>query len=499
MSFWNSALPNLFDVFRLFRADTAAAHAFLPAASAGTKLRKKAKLTRGGFSIFAALVDALAILVSAAIAAALHNLAHSDLGESIDLHLQMSLLVTLLFVAVSAFRNDYAIAQYLNAEDRLRRSLVPWCTAFAATLVIALLVGPPTNHRLLPTASLFVIGLAGVILARQCLAYGVRTRAAQGRIAAKRLFLIGFESELESFTKRWEPHRFGMHIVAASVLRGPETLDEDLALACAHARILAPDDVFVLVPWSDKVTIEATINAFLGIPAAIHLGPEKVLDRFSDARIAKIGPITCLNLVDHPLSPAALFVKRLFDLVLASLALIILAPLLLIVAAAIKLDSSGPIIFRQNRYGFNQQPFRIFKFRSMTTCEDNSKLVQVTSRDDTRVTRVGAFMRRHNIDELPQLLNVIRGDMSLVGPRPMAVVHDQMFERTISLYARRHNVKPGITGWAQINGCRGGLSEEKIRARIEHDLYYIDHWSLWFDIKILWLTLVSKEAYLDAF
>ncbi len=499
MSFWNSALPNFFDTFRLFRADTTAVHAFAPVVSAGAKLRKKTKLTRGGFSILAALVDVLAVLVSAAIAVALHHLAHRDLGKSIDLYLEICFVAALLLVAVSAVRNDYAIAQYLNVEDQLRRSFVPWCTAFALMLVVALSVAPATSQRLLPTANLFVIGFAGVSLARQCLAYGVRVRAAQGHIAAKRLFLIGFETELETFAKHWEPHRFGMHIVAASVLRGPETLDEDLALARAYARILAPDDVFVLVPWSDKVTIEAAINAFLGIPAAIHLAPEKILDRFSDARFTKIGPITSLNLVDHPLSPAAFFVKRLFDLVVASLALIILAPLLLIVAAAIKLDSPGPIIFRQHRYGFNQQPFRIFKFRSMTTCEDHSKLVQVTSRNDTRVTRVGGFMRRHNIDELPQLLNVIRGDMSLVGPRPMAVVHDQMFEPTISLYARRHNVKPGITGWAQINGCRGGISEEKIRARVEHDLYYIDHWSLWFDIEILWLTLASKEAYLDAF
>ena len=154
-------------------------------------------------------------------------------------------------------------------------------------------------------------------------------------------------------------------------------------------------------------------------------------------------------------------------------------------------------MFRQRRYGFNQQPFRMLKFRSMHTLEDDSKLTLV-SENDARVTRVGHFIRRHNIDELPQLVNVVLGEMSLVGPRPHALVIDQRFERRIALYARRHNVKPGITGWAQINGFRGGMAEERMRARVEHDLHYIDHWSLWFDIEILWLTLTSKKAYTNA-
>ncbi len=498
VSLWNTALPQFFDAINLFHDETAAVRSLAPASWATGKSRKRTKLTHGGFSVFAAAADFLAILAGPGIAEALHNLARGDFGPNVETDLRMGVLVGLFFVAMSAMRNGYGIAHYLNV-GQLRRSFTPWCTAFGMALVIVLSVKAPAGHVPLPIVTLFVIGFAAVGAARLCLAHGVRARAAQGRVMAKRIFLIGFEAEIEAFTKRFEAHRYGMHIVAAAVLRGQESLAEDLALARAYARVLEPDDVFILVPWSDKVTIEAAINAFLAIPAAIHVGPENVLDRFAHAQIAKIGPISSLNLVGHPLSPSALFIKRLFDLVCASLGLVILAPLFLIVAVAIKLDSPGPVIFRQHRYGFNQQPFRIFKFRSMHSCEDSSKLVQIISKDDARLTRVGAFMRRHNIDELPQLLNVIRGDMSLVGPRPMAVVHDQMFERRIALYARRHNVTPGITGWAQINGCRGGLSEEKIRARVAHDLYYIDHWSLSFDIEILWLTLTSKEAYLDAF
>ncbi|MBV9244967.1 MAG: sugar transferase, partial [Methylobacteriaceae bacterium] len=148
---------------------------------------------------------------------------------------------------------------------------------------------------------------------------------------------------------------------------------------------------------------------------------------------------------------------------------------------------------------FNQQSFRIVKFRSMITSEDGADVRQAV-RNDSRITRVGAFMRRWNIDELPQLINVLKGDMSLVGPRPHALAHNQHYERKIALYARRHNVRPGITGWAQVNGFRGETAtEDRMRSRIEHDLYYIDNWSLWLDLRILALTLLSPKAFRNAY
>jgi exopolysaccharide biosynthesis polyprenyl glycosylphosphotransferase len=175
-----------------------------------------------------------------------------------------------------------------------------------------------------------------------------------------------------------------------------------------------------------------------------------------------------------------------------------LAPVFIGVAVAIKLDSPGPVLFRQRRYGFNQEPFRILKFRSMRALEDDARLRQA-QRGDPRITRVGRWLRRSNIDELPQLLNVLKGDMSLVGPRPHALAHDQAFERDIARYARRHNVRPGITGWAQVNGWRGETdTPEKVRGRIEHDLYYIDHWSLLLDLTILLRTVFSAKAYRNA-
>ena len=183
----------------------------------------------------------------------------------------------------------------------------------------------------------------------------------------------------------------------------------------------------------------------------------------------------------------------------ASIALVVFLPLFLMTAVAIRLDSPGPVFFRQRRNGFNIKPFRIFKFRSMTVTEDGSQISQAT-KSDPRVTRVGGILRRSSVDELPQLLNVLKGEMSLVGPRPHALAHDDQYGKQLAEYAFRHHVKPGITGWAQVNGFRGETSHiEQMRKRVDFDLWYINHWSIWLDLRILLKTGVevsrSKNAY----
>ena len=218
-------------------------------------------------------------------------------------------------------------------------------------------------------------------------------------------------------------------------------------------RFLRPDDVFVLVPWTDAAEVERCIDAFLRVPSALHLRPGAVMDRFPDLQITRVGGVSGINIGRRPLNVGEVVLKRAFDLTVATIALVSLSPLLAAIAVAIKLDSPGPVFFRQKRYGFNQQPFGVFKFRSMRT--DAGAAFRQATRNDSRITRVGAILRRTNLDELPQILNVLRGEMSLVGPRPHALAHDRSFERRIALYARRHNVRPGITGWAQVNGFRG--------------------------------------------
>jgi len=191
--------------------------------------------------------------------------------------------------------------------------------------------------------------------------------------------------------------------------------------------------------------------------------------------------------------------KRAFDLSVASILLVVLAPLLVVIALLVKLHAPGPVLFRQRRNGFNQKEFRVVKFRTMTTLDDGPVIRQATP-GDRRITRLGRFLRATNLDELPQLFNVLAGHMSFVGPRPHAVAHNNEYEEQIRLYARRHNVKPGITGWAQVNGYRGVTdSIDKMRRRVDHDLFYIDHWSLMFDIKIMIMTVLSPRSYRNAY
>ena len=179
------------------------------------------------------------------------------------------------------------------------------------------------------------------------------------------------------------------------------------------------------------------------------------------------------------------------DLVLTALALVIFLPVFVLTALAIKLDSRGPVIFRQNRKGFNGQQFVMYKFRTMKVQENGPVVVQA-ARDDPRVTAIGRLLRSASVDELPQLLNVLKGDMSLIGPRPHALAHDDYFEKVVGDYAFRHHVKPGITGWAQCNGARGATpSVEHIAERVKLDLWYINNWSLWLDIQILIKTIAE--------
>ena len=192
---------------------------------------------------------------------------------------------------------------------------------------------------------------------------------------------------------------------------------------------------------------------------------------------------SCAAVGEQPVLKAAL------DYVVAGIGLLLFASLLALVALAIKFDSPGPVFFRQRRYGQNNRVFRIFKFRTMAVAEDGQYIKQA-ERNDPRVTRVGWLLRRTSIDELPQLLNVLAGDMSIVGPRPHALAHDQLFELQFDLFSRRRRVRPGLTGWAQVHGLRGATKTTKdICSRVQHDIYYIDNWSIWLDIEIMLRTI----------
>ncbi|MGA9825314.1 MAG: undecaprenyl-phosphate glucose phosphotransferase [Methylocystis sp.] len=466
----------------------------------GEKLsHRNTALARALLAVAVALIELSVVFCAALITETFyHGFAHGWSGV-IPPNTRLCSLVALLFVLSNASRGEYRIPDFLASRVNGWRLFTVWSTSFLIALAFSFLTKSTGEFSRAGVVLFYVAGYAAIYVTRLASRHIARDATAAGGVASRRVVLVGFEESVKTFTQRYQPSASGMNVVAAIGLRDEaECIDDDLALAAATARMLRPDDVFILVPWSQTEVIDSCVTTFLRVPAQIHLGPERVLDRFVDARIDKIGTISSLSLGGHPLDLVEVIVKRLFDIVVSVAALVLLSPLLALVAALIRLDSNGPALFTQRRYGFNQEAFRIFKFRSMTTMEDGRDIAQAKVQDP-RITRIGRFIRRYNVDELPQLINVLRGEMSLVGPRPHALVHDQLFERKIALYARRHNVKPGITGWAQVNGLRGEIDgQEKIRQRVEHDLYYIDNWSLLFDVWIIFLTVFSKKAYRNA-
>ena len=280
-------------------------------------------------------------------------------------------------------------------------------------------------------------------------------------------------------------------------------LHGNLEQLITHIRAGAIDQVVVALPWSAEKRLQEVVAELAITPVRIRLAPDLATFAFAQRPVVLLGDLPVMTLFERPISGFDQIVKKIEDMVIGTLALVLLAPLFVIVAIAIKLDSPGPVFFRQDREGFNNQRFRIWKFRSMRTDRCEADGITQARKDDDRITRVGRFVRRTSIDELPQLFNVLSGEMSLVGPRPHAAstkAGGRVFSEVVDHYAARHKVKPGMTGWAQVHGWRGETdTEEKLLKRLEHDLYYIENWSVLLDFYIMGRTAITlafqKTAY----
>lgn len=263
------------------------------------------------------------------------------------------------------------------------------------------------------------------------------------------------------------------------------------------------DQVVVALPWSAEIRLQEVVSRLALTPVRVRLAPDLASFAFVRRPLVMLGEMPVMTLFERPISGMDAAVKSLEDKLLSVLILVVIWPVLLIAAIAVKLDSPGPVFFRQPREGFNNKPFRVFKFRSMYHNRAETEAINQASREDVRITRVGRFLRRTSIDELPQIFNVLLGDMSLVGPRPHAPLTragGRLFSDVVASYAARHKVKPGITGWAQVCGWRGETdTEDKLVKRFEHDLHYIENWSLGFDFYILFRTIGSVLLPRNAF
>jgi exopolysaccharide biosynthesis polyprenyl glycosylphosphotransferase len=265
------------------------------------------------------------------------------------------------------------------------------------------------------------------------------------------------------------------------------------------ARVAGPGEIYLLsasVPHERVLSLQSGLRL---VPRAVYIVPSDAVAGLFGLPVRRVGHSIAVETQRVPMSSFARAIKRAIDIAVAASALLFLAPALLVIAAVIKLDSSGPVFFRQRRNGYRGREFRIIKFRTMSVLEDGAAVTQA-SRDDQRVTRVGRLLRKTSFDELPQLLNILRGEMSLVGPRPHAVAHDELYAKLIENYELRQHVKPGVTGWAQVNGLRGETPTiDLMFRRIEFDLWYAANSSVSLDLQILVRTVFTVLRQINAY
>jgi putative colanic acid biosynthesis UDP-glucose lipid carrier transferase len=356
----------------------------------------------------------------------------------------------------------------------------------------------------------FLFGMIALIATRVATAY-VLARGPVAAMLVRQIAIVGRGEDaarLASIMGAGEP---GFRLAAVYVVDEPTPLmlpSGTLRLAslaeledAIRANIV--DKVVLAVPPNAAEVLADLLPALRCLPVEVGWAPEPPDLRAPILGLTDLGGVPVLRLSERPLDGWRAILKGIEDRMLAAILLTAAAPALLLIAAAIKVDSPGPVFYRQQRRGFSRESIAVLKFRSMyrELCDGpDAAVVRQATRDDPRVTRVGRILRRTSLDELPQLINVLRGEMSLVGPRPHAMAHDQHYGKLIDNYLARHRVKPGITGWAQVNGYRGETSNlEQMRRRVELDLYYIDHWSIWLDAQILFRTLivgfVHRQAY----
>jgi Undecaprenyl-phosphate glucose phosphotransferase len=388
-----------------------------------------------------------------------------------------------------------------------------WAFVFLLFIGISFFVKLGDTVSRLWLASFFFVGLAGLLAGRLILRAIIRRWARHGRLD-RRTVIVGADENGENLINALRAQEDS----DIEILGVFDDRNDSRALdTCAgspklgkvddvleFARRTRLDLVLFALPISAETRILEMLKKLWVLPVDIRLSAHTNKLHFRPRAYSYLGEVPMLDVFEAPITDWDLVLKWLFDRVVGALILLLVSPVMALVALAVKLDSPGPVLFRQKRFGFNNERIDVFKFRSLFHDQADPLATRVVTRNDSRVTRVGRFIRKTSLDELPQLFNVVfKGNLSLVGPRPHAIqgkLQSRLFDDAVDGYFARHRVKPGITGWAQINGWRGEIdNEEKIQKRVEFDLYYIENWSVLFDLYILLKTplalLKSENAY----
>ncbi|WP_245266337.1 undecaprenyl-phosphate glucose phosphotransferase [Bradyrhizobium sp. WSM1743] len=454
-----------------------------------------------------AVVDAALIVVSGiGCAAGYHVTTAGTLGKA-DIYAAASLLVAINFILLTTVQQGYRLNTVTDLPRTFRLMLTTWTGLFGALLAIAFTMKVSDEFSRGTTISFYLVGLTALlawkIAAARWTAHALRTGAfANGRAIMIAEFGLATSSNAVDDLGQHGYRLMRVMEIPAKELASPlllSSLAPRFEEMINYAREHRIEHVFLLINWSRQHAIDSILDVLKILPLPVHLVPDANTARFLRYPLQGTGNTFTAELRRAPLTLRERALKRALDLIGASFALLVFAPVMLVTAIMIKLTSKGPVFFRQTRHGFGGRSFRIFKFRTMRVLEDGPT-IQQAQKNDPRVTPIGKWLRKTSIDELPQLFNVLKGDMSLVGPRPHAAAHNTEYEQIIGNYAFRHHVKPGITGWAQINGYRGETRAlELMQKRVEYDLWYINNWSVGLDALILartaTLTLFNPSAY----
>lgn len=399
------------------------------------------------------------------------------------------LAIIFYFLAAESF-SLYRSFRLATQSEIAKKIILSWGTTTLLLFFIALATKTSTEYSRRAMGSWFILCPILLILGHFCLQSILRRVRSQEKNQHS-YAILGDSDSTKSL-----PEKIGQLPWAGLRLVG---LYDNLPKLLADLKTQSIDYVFLNYGSHEQPKIVSAISALNDSTASIYLIPDLLLSDLLGSRWIMLGNTPLIVINDHPFYGGWWALKKIEDLVLASLILLIISPVMLLIAILIKLSSPGPILFKQRRHGLNGEVIKVYKFRTMTALDDGDVVVQAT-KEDARVTRVGKFLRRYSLDELPQFFNVLQGSMSIVGPRPHALVHNEHYRQLIDGYMQRHKVKPGITGWAQVNGLRGETDTiEKMKGRIDFDLYYINHWSIGLDLKIIFLTILNgfsgKTAY----
>ena len=424
----------------------------------------------------------------------------------------MALITALMMVSIMKARWAYTIAALMSATRQVAHVGLALILSIGALVVARVFSGE--NGEALRDWALewFVVSWAVISLGRVVQARILNSWARAGRLA-RRAVVVGGGRPAEMLIERLErSDSSALQILGLfddrDKNRSPEQVGryrklgrfEDLEEFCRTERV---DLLIIALPTTAEERILQILKMLWVLPCDVRIAAIGSKLKLRARAYTYIGDVPFLPLFDKPMSDLNVAVKAIEDRALAALALLFLSPLLALIALAVKLDSRGPVFFRQQRYGFNNEAIGVYKFRSMYVDQCDHAASKLVTKGDPRVTRVGGFLRRTSLDELPQLINVLKGELSLVGPRPHAMqakAEGRIYDDVVDGYFARHRVKPGITGWAQVNGWRGETDVvEKIEQRVAHDLYYIENWSALFDLRILIMTplalFTTKNAY----